>query len=130
MTTMNEIVSLLKNWTESGSTKGPEFKSFCRKFKSAFTQELNKINAKNIIFSFGHYYISGFFTVNSQCYYFSISDVRAMTMEMKLLFRTAKDYKDYTGGMNRYVKLEKDMCLHMGISTNEIYTPYSRPLDF
>jgi hypothetical protein len=112
-TTMKEIVSLLENWTESGTRKGPEFNSFCRKFKNALTNELIKINAYNIVFNYRHYSISGFFTAYGNCYYFSISDVRMMFGGMRLMYRTAKDYKDYSGGHNQFVNLEEGMALKM-----------------
>lgn len=112
-TTMKQVVDLIAGWNTSGtnSNHDPAWIVFKSMFRSALVSELKKINAVNIVFSYGHYYISGFFTVNAQPYYFSISDVRHFNND-KLLYRTAKDYKDYTGGCNHYAKMETDMFLH------------------
>jgi len=106
---------MLKQGFESSSTTTPEFKEFYRTFKSEFTKELLSQNAKNIEFSRGHFYVSGFCTINNQVWYFSLSDVRGMEFNLnqscmgKLMYRTAKDYKDYTGGSNRYATIEEGM---------------------
>lgn len=51
----------------------------------------------------GNYYLYGFFTSKTgQIYYLSCSDVRHFGYE-RLLYRTAKHYKDWTGGSNQYV---------------------------
>ncbi len=110
-TKAKEIKKMLDNWNTSGtnSKADPQFQLFVKKFKSFMKNELSKVGATNIVFSIGHYYISGFFTVKEQPYYFSISDVRGMVMGNKLLYRTAKDYKDYSGGLNRWVEIEDGM---------------------
>ena len=77
-------------------------------------KELKVINATDIVFSIGHYYISGFFTVGEQAYYFSISDVRYFPEE-KMLVRTAKHYKDFTGGANNYIKIGVGMFKNFNI---------------
>lgn len=103
---MKKSIALLQAGFESSSTLTPEFAQFFRTFKSEFTKELQTIGATNIVFSRGHFYVSGFFTVGGQAYYFSISDVRGAEFRMpQLMFRTAKDYKDYTGGQNRWVDI-------------------------
>lgn len=113
---VNEIKQMLENWNTSGtnSKHDPEFKKFTSLFKSFMKTELEKIKATNIVFSVGHYYISGFFTnANGQPFYFSISDVRGSLpvsgYQHPLMYRTAKDYKDYTGGSNRWINMEEDM---------------------
>jgi hypothetical protein len=115
---MNQSISLLKAGFESSSQKTPEFKHFAKVFKKEFTSELKSIGVSNIVFSVGHFYLSGFFTAFGQAYYFSISDVRGMDYCMEvnpescmcqLLIRTAKDYKDYSGGINNYVKFRAGM---------------------
>lgn len=116
---MKKSLRLLRRGFESSSTKTPEFISFCRTFKSEFTKELQSIGATNIVFNNGHFYISGFFTLGSQAWYFSLSDVRGMEYCLnqscmgKLLYRTAKDYRDFTGGMNRYATIEPGMAENM-----------------
>jgi len=111
---MNRTKLLLAQGFESSSVKTPEFKSFARDFKREFTQELKSIDATNIKFSVGHFYVSGFFTSKTgQVYYFSLSDVRGCPNQ--LMYRTAKDYKDYTGGMNQWTNISKGMSHRMNI---------------
>lgn len=103
---MKKSIALLQAGFESSSGLTKEFAQFFRTFKSEFTKELQTIGATNIVFSRGHFYVSGFFTVSGQAYYFSISDVRGAEFRMpQLMFRTAKHYKDYTGGQNRWVDI-------------------------
>jgi len=114
---------MLKQGFESSSTLTPEFAQFYRTFKSEFTKELKSIGATMIEFSRGHFYVSGFFTTpDGQAWYFSLSDVRGMEYGLKmnpdscmnkLLYRTAKHYKDYTGGHNRYAKIAPGMAQEM-----------------
>ena len=79
---------------------------FARTFKKEFTRELQTIAATNIVFNVGHFYVSGFFTVGEEIWYFSLPDVRGSEYRMpQLMYRTAKHYKDYTGGANRYVDI-------------------------
>ena len=119
---MKKTVKLLEGGFESSSGTTPEFLNFFRTFKKEFTKELESIGATNIQIGKGHFYVSGFFTVYNQIWYFSIPDVRGMSYGMfkdpnscmnKLLYRTAKDYKDYTGGNNRYAKIETGMTENM-----------------
>lgn len=118
---MKKTLKLLRNDFESSSGLTPEFAEFFKTFKSEFTKELNTIGATDITFSRGHFYVSGFFTVDGQIWYFNIGDVRGMVHAMdngscmgKLLYRTALSNKDYTGGTNRYatirVGMAEDMC--------------------
>lgn len=113
---MKKSVALLRKGFESSSTLTPEFAQFFRTFKSEFTKELKKVGAVDIKFSRMHFCLSGFCTVNGQVWYFSLSDVRGMEFNynhIQLMYRTAKDYKDYTGGHNRWVKLEDGMTANM-----------------
>lgn len=117
---MKRSIKKLKSGFESSTGKTPEFISFCRTFKSEFSKELMSIGASAIEFNYGHFYISGFFMIGLQAWYFSLSDVRGMEYNLnrdcmgKLLYRTAKDYRDFTGGQNRYATIEpgmgKKMC--------------------
>lgn len=98
----------------SGTTNSEEFNIFFDKFKKSFTRELRKIKATKIEFNKGHFYLNGFFTVQGQVIYFSISDVRSFQVTdwrgiPQMLVRTAKDYKDFTGGHNRYVTIKPNM---------------------
>ena len=94
----------------TGGHNTSQFNAFYRVFRQLFTQELVKLKAENIKFHKGHFYLSGFFSVDGKWFYFSMSDVRYFP-ENDLLVRTAKDDKDYTGGLNTYHKIENNMYL-------------------
>ena len=119
---MKKSLELLRKGFQSSSGLTPEFVQFFRTFKSEFTKELKSIGATAIVFSRGHFYLSGFFTVDDQIWYFSLSDVRGIDYSLvhnpdscmsKLLYRTATSYKDYTGGQNRYAVIKKGMAENM-----------------
>ena len=81
------------------------------KEKSIVRKALKEADFTDIKFSNGHYYFSGFATKNNKVIYFSISDVRHFPPTgggADLLIRTAKDYKDYTGGSNNYSSLKTE----------------------
>lgn len=107
---MKKSLNLLEKGFESSSIKTPEFLSFARIFKKEFKQELDKeYNVTKIEFNVGHFYISGFFQLdNEKIFYFSISDVRWFSKD-RMLLRTAKTFRDFTGGMNNQIKLKEDM---------------------
>lgn len=114
---MNHLVGRLNNPYHfgSGGYNSEEFNEFFEDFKKSFTYQLKRVGATNIQFSKGHFELSGFFTANEQAHYFSLSDVRHdfhqtnWRGQIQLLMRTAKDYKDYTGGANTYVTIENGM---------------------
>jgi hypothetical protein len=82
------------------------YSMFKRGFKGYLQNYFKLIQFKP---SLGHFYISGFFELehklngNKQTYYFSIEDLRG---GQTFLIRTAKDFKDYTGGTNHYLSLD------------------------
>lgn len=107
---MKKSLALLRKGFESSSGTTPEFLTFVRTFKNEFTKLLQAKGCTNIEIGKGHFYVSGFCTSpTGQPYYFSISDVRMFSegngIWGSLLYRTAKDYKDYTGGYNQYVRI-------------------------
>ncbi len=105
---MKALITLAKQYYW-GNGVGLNFKlSFARKFKNELTKQLHGIGATITEFSVGHYYVSGFFRIEGKCYYFSISDVRHFELK-QMLWRTAKDEKDFTGGQNRYVQLNEEL---------------------
>jgi hypothetical protein len=112
---MKKAIQMLQAGFESSSGLTPEFAQFYRTFKSEFTKELKSQGATDIVFNRGHFYVSGFCTINGQAWYFSLSDVRGMEYCLnqscmgKLLYRTAKNYKDFTGGQNRYATIRQGM---------------------
>jgi len=115
---MRKSIALLQKGFESSSGTTPEFMVFYRTFKKELTVELLKRGCTNIQINKGHFYCSGFFTYPSgQVYYFSIPDVRdfneSLNRDGSMLYRTAKDYKDFRGGHNQYVRFESDMIENM-----------------
>ncbi|MBO7713989.1 MAG: hypothetical protein J6S85_10495 [Methanobrevibacter sp.] len=56
-------------------------------------------NATDIKLTKGYFYCSGFFDVDGQTYYISTGDLRT---NLGIMYRTAKDRKDYTGGINQW----------------------------
>jgi hypothetical protein len=112
MKTLKKLANAVEDW---GGTTSKSFKSFAVKFKNDLAKELIKKNCKITAFNTGHYYVSGFFrNADNLCFYFSISDIRHFGFD-KLLYRSARDEKDYTGGRNRYVELSDRMIRLMDI---------------
>jgi hypothetical protein len=65
-----------------------------------------------------HFDVSGFFKLNSgQIYWFRLEDLR--WSKDNILIRTAKDFKDYTGGSNGFITLDKNfvenLLRHIGV---------------
>lgn len=114
---MLKSIEILKGGLESSSYKTPEFLAFSKTFKTELKKELHAVGAKLTDFSVGHFYVSGFFTADEKCFYFSLTDVRGMEFqsEINLLYRTAKDNKDFQGGHNQYVRLQKGMASKMNL---------------
>lgn len=69
-------------------------------------RELKKMAANmgaELIFNPGYFYYSAFFKKDDKCVYINVGDVRYdSNWYDKVLFRTAKNEKDYTGGANRF----------------------------
>jgi len=101
---MKKAIKSTQQEFESSSGRTPEYLAWHRLFKREFSKFLTEYGATDIqIGKPNHFNMSGFFTVNGQAWYFSISDIR--WSKDKMLIRTAKSYKDYTGGMNQYASL-------------------------
>ena len=79
------------------------------KEKSLVKKALRDANFEDIKVSNGYYYFSGFAKKNNKIIYYSLSDVRHYSNNHNpLLIRTAKDYKDFTGGSNNFCLLDKE----------------------
>ena len=91
---MKKTLRLLRQGFQTSSGMTPEFKAFAKTFKSELKQELESNRATNIVFSVGHFYLSGFYTVENQAWFFCISDVR-FSPEEGVMYRRANNYKDY-----------------------------------
>ena len=101
---MNKSLKLLRAGFESSSGLTPEFDAFSKVFTKEITKELADAGATDIKTHRGHFYLSGFYTVGTQCWYFNLPDVRGTGG--KIMYRTCKDYQDYTGGTNRWAELK------------------------
>lgn len=98
--------TLLHAKYESSSTRTPQYLTFCRVFKRQFKKLLNEtFDIEKIEISKpNHFDQTGFFELkNGNIYYFSIGDLR---WDKGFLIRTAKDFKDYSGGSNDYCNTE------------------------
>ena len=96
---------------ESSSMKTEELKITYKMFKRGLKMLLTTVNNTNDDInivkwtsSLGHFYISGFIELeNNKFVYFSIEDLRG---GCKFMIRTAKGFKDYTGGKNNYLNID------------------------
>lgn len=90
---------------ESSSGRTPEYLEWHRLFKREFTKFLKDEGITEIsIGKPNHFDMYGFFTdQRGQPWYFSVGDIRWSKDNM--MVRTARDYKDFTGGRNQYVSL-------------------------
>lgn len=95
---------------ESSTTKTEQFKTFAREYKACI-KKLTSNQFELVGFSVGHFYISGFLKNkdNDKLVYFSCSDVRFFVNGWHdfMLIRTAEHDKDWTGGNNHNVSLER-----------------------
>lgn len=106
---MKKAIAETQKEFESASYRTPEYLAWHRLFKREFTKFLESRGMTGIEFSKpNHFDMSGFFKdgAKDQIWYFSVGDLRGFKDAM--LIRTAKHYKDYTGGMNQYVSLLQD----------------------
>ena len=102
---MKEFIKMLGNGLESSSQTTPEFLATYKIFKKEFTKILKDKGCTDIQIGKGHFYVSGFFTSGTgQIWYFSCQDFR--DPPKNLMYRTAKHYKDYTGGSNQWAALD------------------------
>ena len=77
--------------------------------KSLVKRALRDAHFYDIKISNGYYYFSGFATKDDQIIYFSIPDIRHFDTDTDgFLIRTAKDYKDFTGGGNNFCLLNNE----------------------
>ena len=100
-----KFITTLENTTfESSSMETQQFKTFY----GLATREIKKMlkdYTKEVKFSKGHFYFSGFIRMNDdRIFYLSLPDVRSNKGPM--LVRTAKSFQDYSGGSNSFVRLD------------------------
>lgn len=112
---MQKSISMILAGFESACNETEAFREFFNTFKREFTIELKSMGATNIEFRKGHFDVHGNYTIGTQAWYFSLSDVRTMTQisHLNLMYRKCKDYKDYTGESNRWVYIKSGMAKDM-----------------
>jgi thiosulfate reductase cytochrome b subunit len=114
---MKKALAATNTHFESSCSKTPQYVAWHRLFKREFTKFLTAKGATNIqIGKPNHFDMSGFFTLGNTIWYFSISDLRNFYAgkAQPMLLRTAKHYKDYTGGMNQYVSMNNEEVFKIG----------------
>lgn len=88
-----------------GSDLPNSFRIFFRREKSKITKILKEKGCTEIKLDYGFYYFSGFYTApDGQIWYLFTSDTRSGYT--RLFYRTAKSYKDFTGGENREISVK------------------------
>lgn len=98
---MHRLEKRLRQGFESSCFKTREFRQFATWFRNDLKKVLGA-NEEIVNFNVGHFYVSGFIRrYDGSFSYFSISDVRFFP-DARVLVRTAKHEKDYTGGTNHY----------------------------
>lgn len=114
---MRKALAQTNEHYETSSGRTPEYLSWHRTFKREFTKFLTEKGATSIeIGKPNHFDISGFFVVDNQTWYFRIEDIRWSKTDM--LIRTAKSNKDYTGGRNQSIPLNKGItAFQMGFDS-------------
>jgi len=97
----------MKKWIsvefESSSGKTPQFKAFVSDLKKFVKQELG--NRFEIIgWAPNHFDVSFFLKDKNtdSLWYVHVGDLRDSNWHKRVLYRTAKHEKDYTGGFNQY----------------------------
>lgn len=108
---MKQAVKLLEQTFKSSIGITEQWAIFARTFKREIKEELRKIGVQEFTFRRGHFECSGFFQMpDGQVWYFRLGDVRGpLSWRMNLLVRTAKDFKDFTGGVNCSLPIRERM---------------------
>lgn len=102
--------------TYSGIGSLPEIKELRKRLKM-IEATLTGRGCTKIELYINYYYAMGFFTSPSgSIYYLYLPDVRLKGLGENILIRSAMNYKDYSGGMNRYCKPTQEALNNFFIS--------------
>jgi hypothetical protein len=113
MSSLENFVKKYKNVLfESSSFETPVFAKFASSFRRALRKDVKESPFEVVRLSKGHFEISGFLKhkESGKFIYFAIPDVRWSTLGTwydHVLYRTAKDDRDFTGGHNNFCPLSK-----------------------
>lgn len=92
---------------KSSTQQTEQYKEFHRVFRNELKAVLKPYIKELLYNKLNHFDISGFFKLNDdRIFYFSISDLRWNKED--LFIRTAEHFKDYSGGSNNFIILNKD----------------------
>ena len=85
----------------------PDYCTFFKKEAKKIAKILESKGCTDVQISSGFYYFSGFYTApDGQIWYILSSDKRHFGYD-KLTYRTAKSYKDFSGGANREISTKE-----------------------
>ncbi len=85
----------------------PDYCTFFKKEAKKIAKILEDKGCTDVQISSGFYYFSGFYTApDGQIWYILSSDKRHFGYD-KLTYRTAKSYKDFSGGANREISTKE-----------------------
>jgi len=91
---------------ESSSCQTPQYLEFHRVFKKEFSELMKPVISEIKFSKPNHFDVAGFFkTKKGKVFYFSLSDLR--WNKDSLMFRTAKDFDDFTGGSNYKIPMNE-----------------------
>jgi hypothetical protein len=106
---MDKSLYLLSFDFESSSIRTSQYLEFHKIFKKEFKELLNSYCKKIEISKPNHFDLTGFFELNNgKIYYISIGDLRSDKDDM--MIREAKNFRDYTGGSNNHINLDKNFA--------------------
>ena len=95
----------------SRSGMSADYCGFFQREAKKIAKILESKGCTNVQITSGFYYFSGFYTdPNGQVWYFNSGDVRNWDdtygyQNDRIYYRTAQHYKDYTGGVNRWMNV-------------------------
>jgi len=95
----------------------PDFNSYANKLKTKIKEHIKNTGIELVSFEKNYYYVSGFLKKNNEFVYFSTSDYRNIFKNDKILIRTAKNKKDFTGGRNNFTSIND-----FGNNINKLFT--------
>lgn len=98
------------NWKNHMFSTGAETGKDYLKFQKDSKEDLKKMCADNNLklfrFNNGHYFFSAVLTDGENYVYVAQNDVRFVDDIDRVLIRSMKDSKDYTGGRNQFISWE------------------------
>lgn len=109
MAKLEELQKYLDYEFSTSVYTGEDYKKFQNKYINYIRSICKEHGWEIVNVGRGHYYFSLFIKEGEKCIFLCISDVRYFRNSWynRILVRTAKHEKDYTGGQNMYTTLER-----------------------